>query len=342
MITHAAIIPLHYEPGRTEYSVVIVANHVNDLVTILTDPKTVLFEERESNQIPGGVRPPSGDYDRMSFPYDPRDPNGPLPEWELLFPITAIIQRGYKEHRAVRGFREPRNAKFVASLASEDADRLGLDLTSLAFGDDELRRLYPNGCVYAEFALNTRTLFIIFYESSIVYDDDTRIYGKGITKATLAKPQTGLSEKGTVHFDLESHDPLGRAEFIVNWLDDPEHILDLVREKTSHFESEPTLQKRGIPFVRGAGVNDLAGGIDLTFSNGPYLFPDVVVEGLSTGLILNDELVEPCTVLVVEPCDHDNDPDTPPVLCTRTMLVKSYQAGSGMVESPKQSFPPLS
>lgn len=118
MITHAAVVPLHYGPGHLEFNIIIVGNHYDDLVRLLTDPQSVLFAERTSNKCPGGIPPRFDDAGNQSFPYDPLVLETMFPpSFWMEAPITAIIRHGYSLKRervdptkewkvVVTGFRE--------------------------------------------------------------------------------------------------------------------------------------------------------------------------------------------------------------------------------------------
>jgi len=95
MIKYAAVIPLHYTDERTEFSIILIGDHYNDLVRILTDPQMIFLEEQESNKIPGGVKPGPFQTKDMAFPYDPAS-TGPKPAFFMKTSITAVIKHGYK------------------------------------------------------------------------------------------------------------------------------------------------------------------------------------------------------------------------------------------------------
>lgn len=341
MIESAAIIPLGYG-DRVEYSIVAIGNHINDLIRILTDPQVILLEEPGSNIIPGAVRPCKKETKRQAFPPSVTDEKSI--DWLMFGPITAVIQHGFIMDEGgcpkyVRSMIDANKLLGVStkgeSLHSEKAIRRMLESSEIAA--DKIKTKYPDGCVYCEFAVGTRCLHIIYYKSCRQYKElcspkqgqsckKDPPYDGEITDITIAIPDTPLpdssvklTQHGTIHFDLTKKNPGARAEFVATFLDNPETIVHLVGSKKGYYLSKPKPITRGTPVsvVPPVFVPD-APKIRIEYNRD--LFPDVIIESLSVGALDDEETVEPCTVLIVQPCEDD-----PTEFCVVAVVIKNYE-----------------
>lgn len=363
MITHAAVVPLNYGPGHLEYNIILVGNHYDDLVRLLTDPQSVLFAERTSHRCPGGIPPRFDDWTNQSFPYDPMllETIFPPTFW-LEAPITALISHGLRMSKqyssrdsdpdvVVHGFREDgavgaashldglSTAMLMAALALDHLTSDGVDTgesehlaavrehfsiermdstRKAKLTDQEVaalaqsfnRLLYPNGGFYAEFAVATRTLNIVYFRSRLGRGS----YSGDITDVTLSKPTVSvglggssplkyqLQPRGTVHFDLVPKSPLAgpanpslRAEFVGQLLERPWLALRLAKDRGYYLEAEPRFALRGRKYLTIEPTTYRKEPVPIDLDS--EVFPDIVVDGLSTGPVGDEAQVEPCTVL---------------------------------------------
>jgi len=198
----------------------------------------------------------------------------------------------------------------------------GDSATAAAF----MRSKYENGCVYVEFAADTGVLLIVYYISTITWNATNRIYNGGITELTFCKrPELHQLGNDTLHFDLDTKTALARAEFIVTYFEEPQHIVKLVKDKARYTEFEAAFHQRGDKYLhvsRGIGRSSPF-PVASTRCSGKVR-PDMTVDGLSSGTNGAESYTEPCTVIILAPC-----PENPTEYCIVGVIVKSYEDPGG-------------
>lgn len=283
----AAIVPLNFG-GRTEHNVILFASNLNQLVTLLNDPVKYVrdiqgdFPFHSSvdrlHRLPWSLRPPVTAFLRPGYPPKVKTTEG---SGGLTFGDSGILQRTAK----------------AFSFANMNTELTMEELLDIFMAD------HPNGAFYAEFALNTRTIFITYFQPipSKPTTDPPR-YRQRRTPITINRISDSILPVGPqslVHFDLDrSPDfvlPLDRAEFVVSYIENLGFLGDMMVSQDD-FGSATTQMA---PRTTGITVTPVTGSARPTFKSKvtdetiPY--PTIVVESLSDG----DGPIAPCTVVPV-------------------------------------------
>lgn len=335
LINEAAVVPLDLS-NRTEHSICLVSHDLSTLAEILADPYLKLKLERVSHYDGSGGLPTNSRL--QAFPYG----TSGLPEWEAISPITAVIQPailfGWDPQKlkpligkAVDRFPGPdfytsaRHDRAVKALLGSArlsmqslAEMPGQTVREKAARALRSRTFFSLGSYYLEFAANTRTLFIVYVAPipppSATYDGD-------ISTITVNLPSTtalDLENMGTMHFDLDQDSSRERANFIVDYLANPNILPTLLNGRGYKLFEHNMVLRQDVSNARTISPPAHSSGGPLNVSVGlpEDPFPTVVVEGLggsSTGL-------EPCTMLSV----GRPDPTDPDSYVATTMYVKQY------------------
>jgi|GEM_PF-4077988 len=194
--SRASLVPLDFGDGRQELSLVFISYEWHDLVSIIRDPVKFFAASGSSwNQItPGG-----------EDPY----------EWDLLSDCTLVLEWiGGSSSSIYRSLA-------MAPGAGEDSTPTPADLKDPETLKKVLDKHYPTGVIHAEFALNTRILYIKYHPCPTDGLRPRRFSGK-YTSSTLVKhvPADPAGYVGaSVHFDI-GQNLVQRARFVVDYLED--------------------------------------------------------------------------------------------------------------------------
>lgn len=202
----ASVIPLNYDPDRTEHTVIFCSTNWEELVDLLEDP-VAFFIKKQSE---------------FSNPETDKQP------WYLRRPVTAIVQPG--------GRRKPNSKRLLAMFQNKNA----ANQTKEAEKSDEQRamnRAFETGAFFAEFAICTGILIVHYWpplkraEPRFKHPFTPATFG--LVKGPNNKPI------GTLHFDIEK--PLDgklskrdHAELAVDCLESRSRIMRAGLNRNKH------------------------------------------------------------------------------------------------------------
>jgi hypothetical protein len=284
----ATLVPLDYENNRFEMSVLYVTENWEELEGILYAPSS-FFDMNALDWTQSGILP-NGHKLEEPFP------------WTLLRPAEAIIQWIGDSGANLHTFAPILAEKMVPIVEGEDpatrAERVEEFRALLGAPRElavQLQEEYPTGLIIAQFAIDTRTLLIIY---SPPKETPAQKYRGSFTNATLCKimPNTP-SEFGmtsTVHFDI-GPSVLGRAQFacdyITRWIETLELATRITPEKHLSLHSAKLVPRGGEIVVHPVARAEQ----DLTFGLPPYgpQYPTLFMEGMA-----GPDPLQPCLVCV--------------------------------------------
>lgn len=272
------MVPLNFGNGRKEFNIIGFSNNLDQLVNVLEDP--VSFFRTVQAQ----------------FGYDASVSKSQQFPWSLRPPVTAILRPGYPKVGATA--EDSSNLRFAKAVNFAGYSLEGRTLGQLlaTFQAD-----HKFGAFFAEFALNTRTLFITYFEPRLDLDDDPipHRYQGGITpvtKSEIADPISPVGPQAYLHFDLmkagDIVTPLDRANYIVSYIEDRDFL-----RKTLEKESNITTSSSMMTLPGGATFKPSPSSVGLAppYKSRTTLLPTITVEGLSDGT----GPIEPCTLAPV-------------------------------------------
>lgn len=282
----AAVVPLNFGGGRVEYNVLAFGSDLDQLTLLLTNPSKY-FRDTE-------------------YKYKTGVPAPQAKSWTLNPPVTAILRSGYP-------------AKTSLIKAFQFA---GFDLTQ-SFEDllTNFQSQYAAGAFLAEFAVETRTVFIVYFEP--ISPVQTARYLLDRTPVTINTVVSGpLGNQAYAHFDLHNGatkiTPVDRANFIVSYIENPDFIKSILDKRNTDFGSAvPPMVDHGqeiepAPVAFPVGKPSFQSKVSRRTMGVSVAYPTITVESLMDGT----GPVEPCTVapLVLEGGTYEY----------HDILVKSY------------------
>lgn len=220
-LQHATIVPLEFE-DRPEYSVVFLSFDWEDLGPLLANPIAYL----SANGVAWGQKFPNG---------------MPRINWELFSPVTVVLEWiGNNVDGFLKSF-DLATLKFGGSLpkAARKAMAGGskgitLDVNFLESlkGTFKLQQLslglleaaFPDGVLWAEFAVTTHTLTIYYHPKKRGATRFDGVLPLAATMVTLTPRNALGTQRASFHFDI-GQDEVERAAFIVDYIEDFDNCL---------------------------------------------------------------------------------------------------------------------
>lgn len=150
--------------------------------------------------------------------------------WQLLSPLTATIEYGLKNVQSLN-----RVISFVGNLAGPAIKgSIPPSKNSLSISDLEEWSVWLSGSFFVEFAIYTNSIRILYFPPALKVvkakekkNGGPRYSGKFI-EPTLVNAEFQKHSSSYLHFDLSETSHRMRADYIVNYLEDPQHICELL------------------------------------------------------------------------------------------------------------------